>query len=87
MVASYVGCALGARYLYFAALGEGDGHVQSVILCALLVGMGALTGLIGILADLIAVNRKLLEKLLARETDAATRPDSQVPGGPKSEAA
>ena len=74
------GCALGVRYLYFAALGEGDGHVQSVILCALLIGMGALTGLIGILADLIAVNRKLLEKLLARErAGAAADPDPRVP--------
>ena len=52
------GCALGALYLYFAALGEGDGHVQSVILGALLVGMGVLTGLIGILADLIGRARR-----------------------------
>jgi hypothetical protein len=44
-----------------------------VILAALLIGMGAFTGLIGILADLIAVNRKLLEKLLAREATAAGR--------------
>jgi hypothetical protein len=65
------GCALGVRYLYFAAQDEGDGHVQSVILAALLIGMGAFTGLIGILADLIAVNRKLLEKLLARESAGA----------------
>jgi glycosyltransferase involved in cell wall biosynthesis len=61
------GGALGARYLYFAALGEGDGHVQSVILSALLVGMGVFTALIGLVADLIAVNRRLLEKLLASE--------------------
>ena len=55
------------RYLYFVALGEGDGHVQSVIVSALLIGMGVFTGLIGVVADLIAVNRELLEKLLARE--------------------
>jgi hypothetical protein len=35
-----------------------------VILSALLIGMGVFTGLIGIVADLIAVNRRLLEKLL-----------------------
>jgi glycosyltransferase involved in cell wall biosynthesis len=64
------GAALGLRYLYFVGLGEGAGHVQSVILSALLIGMGVLTGLIGILADLIAVNRRLLEKLLAREAAA-----------------
>jgi hypothetical protein len=72
------GLALALRYLYFAATGEGDGHVQSVILSALLIGMGVFTGLIGILADLIAVNRRLLEKLLAREATAADR-DSARP--------
>ena len=45
--------------------------MQSVILSALLIGMGVLTGLIGMLADLIAVNRRLLEKLLAQQTTAA----------------
>ena len=65
------GFALGLRYLYFAAFGQGEGHVQSVILCALLIGMGAFTGLIGILADLIAVNRRLLEKLLTLQQQAA----------------
>jgi glycosyltransferase involved in cell wall biosynthesis len=64
------GGVLGLRYLYFVQLGEGAGHVQSVILGALLIGMGVLTGLIGILADLIAVNRRLLEKLLAQQAPA-----------------
>jgi glycosyltransferase involved in cell wall biosynthesis len=73
------GFALGVRYLYFAALGEGDGHVQSVILCALLVGMGGFTGLIGIVADLIAVNRRLLEKLLAMERSRVQPPIAASP--------
>ncbi|MCE3248078.1 MAG: undecaprenyl phosphate 4-deoxy-4-formamido-L-arabinose transferase [Geminicoccaceae bacterium] len=73
------GFALGLRYLYFAALGQGEGHVQSVILCALLIGMGAFTGLIGILADLIAVNRRLLEKLLTLQQQAAPAA-SDAPG-------
>ena len=68
------GCALGLRYLYFAALGDGAGHVQSVILSALLIGMGVFTGLIGVVADLIAVNRRLLEKLLASERSRAHPP-------------
>jgi hypothetical protein len=63
------GFVLGLRYLYLAGVGEGAGHLQSVILSALLMGMGALTGLIGILADLISVNRRLIEKLLAREDE------------------
>ena len=36
--------------------------------------MGVLTGLIGILADLIAVNRRLLEKLLAAAARGPQRP-------------
>ena len=67
------GFALGLRYLYFVQLGEGEGHVQSVILSALLVGMGVFTGLIGIVADLIAVNRGLLEKLLAQQPRPSPR--------------
>jgi hypothetical protein len=71
------GFVLGLRYLYFVVQGEGPGHIQSVILCALLMSMGVYTGLIGIVADLIAVNRRLLEKLLApqpADTDAPPRP-------------
>jgi glycosyltransferase involved in cell wall biosynthesis len=82
------GLALALRYLYFAVAGEGDGHVQSVILAALLIGMGVFTGLIGILADLIAVNRKLLEKLLARaHVSAGPVNDSHVGSAPKIEVA
>jgi glycosyltransferase involved in cell wall biosynthesis len=81
------GLALALRYLYFAASGDGDGHVQSVILSALLIGMGVFTGLIGILADLIAVNRKLLEKLLTREATAAGRPPARAKSAAKVKAA
>jgi glycosyltransferase involved in cell wall biosynthesis len=74
------GLALAARYLYFAALGDGEGHVQSVILSALLIGMGVVTGLIGVVADLIAVNRELLEKLLSMQR---SRGQSPLPAGSK----
>jgi hypothetical protein len=67
------GAALGLRYLYFVQLGEGAGHVQSVILASLLTSMGVFSGLIGIVADLIAVNRRLLEKLLAEQAAAPAR--------------
>lgn len=59
----FVSLVLGLRYLYFIAIGEGAGHVQSVILAAALLGIGSLVFLIGIIADLIATNRKLLEKI------------------------
>lgn len=58
-----LGFLIGARFLYFFATGQGGGHVQSVILSALLMGTGFFLGVIGLLADLIAVNRKMLERL------------------------
>ena len=57
------GSGLGVRFVYFYLLGEGDGHVQSLILAALLIGMGFLIIMVGILADLIAVNRQLGEQI------------------------
>lgn len=57
------GFVIGVRYLTFFFNGEADGHVQSLILAALLMGIGFQILVSGILADLISVNRKLLEKL------------------------
>ncbi len=58
-----LGFGLGIRYLYFMAMGQGEGHIQSVILSALFLASSGMTALIGVLADLIATNRKLLERL------------------------
>jgi glycosyltransferase involved in cell wall biosynthesis len=52
------------RFLYFWAIGDGDGHVQSLVLGGSLLVLGVLTGLLGVLADLIGANRKLLEATL-----------------------
>jgi len=53
-----------ARFLWFFLSGDGDGHVQSLILGGALLMMGTLVAVMGILADLIATNRKLLETTL-----------------------
>lgn len=58
-----VGFLLGLRFVVHFALGQGEGKVQSLILAALLVGLGFLLGVVGLLADLVSVNRKLLEKV------------------------
>ena len=60
------GVALGLRFLYFYAIGRGAGHVQSLILAAVLSIIGFQTLVIGLLADLIAFNRMILEELLYR---------------------
>jgi hypothetical protein len=58
-----LGTLLFIRFLYFYFYGKGSGHVQSVILAALLLGSGFFLMVVGLLADLMSVNRKLLETL------------------------
>ncbi|GAB3334355.1 glycosyltransferase family 2 protein [Marilutibacter aestuarii] len=57
------GVLTGARYLYFVALGEGDGHIQSVVLTALCVMIGVMMWMMAAISELISTNRKLLERL------------------------
>lgn len=61
-----LGVALGARFLWFFAQGDRNGHVQSLILAAVFLITGFHTWLIALLADLIAVNRRLSEDVLVR---------------------
>lgn len=62
-----LGLALGARFLVYYYQGDGGGHVQSLILAAVLVLVAFQTMLLAILADLQSVNRRLLEDLQQRE--------------------
>lgn len=54
------------RFLYFYIIGEGAGHVQSLILSAVLLIVGFQIFLIGLVADLIGFNRTVLEEILYR---------------------
>ncbi len=63
---SLLGLLLGIRFLYFYIGGSGGGHVQSLILMAVLLIVGFQTCLIGLLADLVGFNRKILEATLYR---------------------
>ena len=56
----------GIRYLYYYALGSGAGHIQSLILASILLGIGFQTMLTAFLADLLAVNRRLMEDVQYR---------------------
>lgn len=58
-----VGVLIGLRFVWEWLGGEGDGHIQSLILAGALLVMGFQTILIAFVADLIAANRKLLEEL------------------------
>ena len=57
------GLLIGFRFLYCMAIGQSGGHVQSLILACTLIIMGFLTFMIGLLADMIAANRKMLHDI------------------------
>ena len=52
------------RFLYFYFTSGGAGHVQSLVIGGALLVMGFLTLLLGLIADLISCNRRLLEMVL-----------------------
>ncbi len=58
--------ALGLRFLFYYIAGRGAGHVQSLILAAILSIIGFQVGLIGLVADSVSMNRRMLEETLFR---------------------
>ena len=61
-----IGFLIGCRFLWHYSHGHGNGHVQSLILAAIFLGMGFQTGLVALLADLAAANRRLIEDVRSR---------------------
>lgn len=66
LVLGVIGLMPVARFIWFWANGQGDGHVQSLVLGGALIVVGTLSGLMGLLADLIGANRKLHEATLQK---------------------
>lgn len=56
-----LGGLIGCRFLFYLYLGGGSGHTQSLILAAILILAGTQIFIVGMQADMIAANRKLLE--------------------------
>lgn len=69
LVSLAAAAALGGRFIYFWLTDGGSGHVQSLILTAILATGGIFLVLLALIADLISVNRKLLEKVDHRLAD------------------
>jgi glycosyltransferase involved in cell wall biosynthesis len=61
-----LGFLLGVRYLYYYIVATASGHIQSLILAAILMLVGFQTMVIGLVADLIGANRRLSEDILYR---------------------
>jgi len=89
---------LAGRYLYFLSIGEGKGHIQSVVLAGVLLVLGFQMLLIGLVADLVSINRRLSEEVLLRvkrleltllggKTPPTGRPEGDDEDGPNRERA
>jgi len=57
------GILIGLRFLWDYFQGGGEGHIQSLILASVLLGMGFQTLLVAFVADLLAANRKIVEDI------------------------
>jgi len=61
------GLIIGLRFMYYYVFGNSQGHIQSLILAAVLLIVGFQIVMIGLVSDLIFGNRKILEEILYRQ--------------------
>lgn len=61
-----IGLGIGIRYLIYIIMNQAGGHIQSLILSSTLMLIGFMCWMIGIQADLISANRKILEEIQYR---------------------
>jgi hypothetical protein len=66
LMLSFIGVLPIVRFLYFYFTGDGDGHLQSLVLGGVLLIIGFITFMIGLVADLISFNRQLTEIALEK---------------------
>ena len=75
-----IGVILLARYGWYAIARDSPaGHVQSLILAGVLIVVGAQTFLIALLADLVGINRTLLEELKLRGSESKGNRETREP--------
>ncbi len=63
------------RFLYLYAIGQGEGHVQSLVLGGVFLLAGYITTLIAFLSDTISTNRRLTESILTHVRRSEQRLD------------
>jgi len=73
-----LGFLIGCRFLWHYIHGHGNGHVQSLILAAIFLGMGFQTCLVALLADLAAANRRLIEDVRSRVQEVSVQRSNGV---------
>jgi glycosyltransferase involved in cell wall biosynthesis len=85
MLLMLLGTLIGIRFLWYYLTAGGQGHIQSLILASILIGIGFQTIMVAFIADLLSVNRRLAEdvrfaqlsKLLPREHSSASAGKSE----------
>lgn len=56
--------ALGVRFIVLACMGDGAGHIQSLVLMAILAIVGIQIGIFGLLADAVSDCRRVMDETL-----------------------
>jgi len=80
LVAFVIGLLPILRFIWFYVSGDGDGHVQSLVIGGVLMILGVVAAMLGALADLVGRNRNLLEQTLERMRMLEERFPVQGPG-------
>lgn len=61
-----VGVALLVRFMLLYLMDDGNGHIQSLVIASILVSAGFQTAVLGVIADLLSINRRLIEDVQVR---------------------
>jgi glycosyltransferase involved in cell wall biosynthesis len=62
-----IGTVFLTRFLYFMVIGDGSGHIQSILFGAVMFLAGFQVWVLGLVSDLIASNRKIMEQILLNQ--------------------
>jgi hypothetical protein len=79
-----IGAVIWVRFLWFFFSGEGEGHIQSLILGATLFIVAVQLAALGVLGDILAGSRVLQQRILERvrrvELQIGVQPSHYEPG-------
>ncbi|MBQ8148527.1 MAG: glycosyltransferase family 2 protein [Lachnospiraceae bacterium] len=64
-----IGVGLGIRYIVLLCMGLGQGNIQSLILCSMMILIAVMIWVLGLLADVMAANRKILQEIQLKVRD------------------
>jgi glycosyltransferase involved in cell wall biosynthesis len=86
-IVGLVGLVVFGRFLWFYLAGEGGGHIQSLILGAVLVNAAMVLAALGVIGDLLAAQRIMAQRTFERvrriELQLGVEPSHYEPGAPR----